>query len=35
MGGAATNLPPHIPVGGAFVNAPTNLAAIITGSRSR
>lgn len=28
----ATNTPPHIPIGGVFVNPPTNQATIMTGS---
>jgi len=32
IGSTATNMPPHIPIGGTFVNPPTNLATIITGS---
>ena len=28
----ATNTPPHIPIGGTFVNPPTNIGRIITGS---
>lgn len=31
-GSTATNTPPHVPVGGTFVNPPTNKATIITGS---
>jgi len=32
LGSTATNLPPHIPPGGVFVNPPTNKATIISGS---
>jgi uncharacterized Zn-binding protein involved in type VI secretion len=32
LGSTATNLPPHIPIGGTFVNPPTNQATIISGS---
>jgi len=32
LGSTATNVPPHIPPGGAFVNPPTNKATIISGS---
>jgi uncharacterized Zn-binding protein involved in type VI secretion len=32
LGSTATNLPPHIPIGGTFVNPPTNKATIIKGS---
>lgn len=32
VGSGATNMPPHIPPGGAFVNPPTNQATIISGS---
>ncbi|HTJ28511.1 MAG TPA: PAAR domain-containing protein [Candidatus Limnocylindria bacterium] len=32
LGSTATNLPPHIPPGGTFVNPPTNQATIISGS---
>jgi uncharacterized Zn-binding protein involved in type VI secretion len=30
----ATNTPPHVPIGGTFVNPPSNRATIITGSAS-
>lgn len=30
----ATNTPPHIPIGGSFVNPPSNKATIVTGSGS-
>ncbi|NLT57995.1 MAG: hypothetical protein GXX99_03435 [Clostridiales bacterium] len=30
----ATNLPPHIPTGGSFVNPPANRATVVTGSAS-
>ena len=30
----ATNTPPHIPIGGTFVNPPSNKATIVTGSSS-
>jgi uncharacterized Zn-binding protein involved in type VI secretion len=32
LGSGATNTPPHIPTGGVFVNPPTNMATIISGS---
>ncbi len=32
LGSTATNTPPHIPPGGAFVNPPTNKATIVSGS---
>jgi len=32
LGSTATNTPPHIPIGGTFVNPPTNQGTIITGS---
>ena len=32
LGSTATNLPPHIPIGGTFVNPPTNKATIVKGS---
>jgi uncharacterized Zn-binding protein involved in type VI secretion len=32
VGSTATNTPPHIPVGGTFVNPPTNQATIVKGS---
>ncbi|MBV9407677.1 MAG: PAAR domain-containing protein [Candidatus Eremiobacteraeota bacterium] len=32
LGSTATNVPPHIPPAGAFVNPPTNKATIISGS---
>ncbi len=32
LGSTATNTPPHIPRGGAFVNPPTNKATIVSGS---
>lgn len=34
VGSTATNTPPHIPIGGTFVNPPTNRGQIIMGSRS-
>jgi uncharacterized Zn-binding protein involved in type VI secretion len=32
LGSTATNTPPHIPVGGTFVNPPTNQGTIVSGS---
>lgn len=32
VGSTATNTPPHIPIGGSFVNPPTNRGQIIAGS---
>jgi uncharacterized Zn-binding protein involved in type VI secretion len=32
LGSTATNMPPHIPIGGTFVNPPTNKATIVSGS---
>ena len=32
LGSTATNTPPHIPIGGTFVNPPTNQGTIISGS---
>ena len=32
LGSTATNTPPHIPIGGTFINPPTNQGTIITGS---
>lgn len=32
LGSTASNLPPHVPIGGTFVNPPTNKATIIKGS---
>lgn len=32
LGSTATNTPPHIPIGGTFVNPPTNRGEIIAGS---
>lgn len=32
VGSTATNTPPHIPIGGSFVNPPTNRGQIATGS---
>ena len=32
VGSTATNTPPHIPIGGSFVNPPTNRGQIVTGS---
>ena len=32
MNSTATNTPPHIPIGGTFVNPPSNKATIISGS---
>jgi uncharacterized Zn-binding protein involved in type VI secretion len=32
IGSTATNTPAHVPIGGTFVNPPTNIATIITGS---
>ena len=32
LGSAATNTPPHIPIGGTFVKPPSNRGTIITGS---
>lgn len=32
VGSGASNLPPHIPPGGTFVNPPTNKATIVSGS---
>lgn len=32
LGSTATNTPPHIPIGGTFVNPPTNRGEIIMGS---
>jgi uncharacterized Zn-binding protein involved in type VI secretion len=32
VGSTATNLPPHIPIGGTFVNPPANRAEILKGS---
>lgn len=34
VGSTATNVPPHIPIGGSFVIPPTNRATIILGSSS-
>ena len=34
IGSAATNAPPHIPTGGAFVSPPDNKATIVSGSSS-
>lgn len=34
VGSTATNTPPHIPIGGTFVNPPTNKATVTAGSRS-
>jgi uncharacterized Zn-binding protein involved in type VI secretion len=34
LGSTATNTPPHIPLGGTFVNPPTNRGEIIAGSAS-
>lgn len=34
MGSTATNLPPHVPQGGTFVNPPTNQGKIASGSKS-
>jgi uncharacterized Zn-binding protein involved in type VI secretion len=32
LGSTASNTPPHVPIGGTFVNPPTNKATIIKGS---
>jgi uncharacterized Zn-binding protein involved in type VI secretion len=32
VGSTATNTPPHIPLGGSFVNPPSNRAQVMTGS---
>lgn len=32
VGSTATNTPPHVPIGGTFVNPPTNLGTVSTGS---
>jgi uncharacterized Zn-binding protein involved in type VI secretion len=32
LGSTATNTPPHIPIGGSFVNPPTNRGQIVAGS---
>ena len=32
LGSGASNLPPHIPIGGTFINPPTNQATIVSGS---
>src|SRR5262245_17976712 len=32
VGSTATNTPPHIPIGGTFVNPPTNKAQVVKGS---
>lgn len=34
LGSTATNVPPHLPIGGPFANPPTNQATIIKGSTS-
>jgi uncharacterized Zn-binding protein involved in type VI secretion len=34
VGSTATNTPPHVPIGGTFVNPPTNQGTIISGSAS-
>jgi uncharacterized Zn-binding protein involved in type VI secretion len=33
-GSTATNTPPHVPIGGTFVNPPTNKGRVLTGSGS-
>jgi uncharacterized Zn-binding protein involved in type VI secretion len=32
VGSTATNIPPHVPIGGTFVNPPANKATIVMGS---
>jgi uncharacterized Zn-binding protein involved in type VI secretion len=34
VGSTATNTPPHIPIGGSFINPPTNRGQVIAGSAS-